>query len=131
MTVKELIETGPTFPATKIIVRDHDTGRWLQGYEIGEAVEMRAFEYTIEFQAAPNGKQSVIKKSGKFCREMAPGEIRDVYCRRDVYPLKLIKDNVAHLPDNVAHLEVTGWRVTDIHGKKLHIDAYSEEKECR
>lgn len=124
MTVKELIEAAPNCDSAEIVVREHGSGKWMQGYRIGKGIEMFPCEFTIEFQETldKSGKKYTYGKhiDGRQARHLTTGEVRDVYHSINL-PMKLIKKDVSKLPDIVANLQVCSFQ-------PRHIPSFHKEQ---
>jgi len=109
MNVKELVSAAPNCDSVEIVVREHGSGRWIQGYRVGKDIEQFPCEYSIEVREAIDGHKYTKHIDGRSEKRLNKGEIRDVLHGMNL-PMKLIKKNVEHLPDNVAQLQVCSFQ---------------------
>lgn len=134
MTVKELVEAAPFCDTLEIVVREHGSGKWIQGYRIGKNVEIYPYECRAEIREG-NIVGRVFSEIGKKKPPLKDGEEKDIFHSMNL-KMKVIKKDVVHLPDNVAQLQVCSFQPRHIPGYhkepmthndfKLDIRAYPE-----
>lgn len=136
MTVKELVESAPNCDALEIVVREKGCGKWIQGYRISKFAEQWKSEHTVELQEKLDASgikyNKVIKEYGDKSPRLKEGEIRDVMHGYNL-PMKIIKRDVSHLPENVAGLQVCSFQprhIPSFHREQMTHNEFSLDINC-
>lgn len=124
MTVRDLVQGAPFLRNIKVIVREHGSGCWIQGFRIGPDAKIHKFERCAEFEE----QMSVNRQDYK----LKEGESFDVARFQDM-PMKVKCVDPRKAPADVLDLVVCHYlprHICEYHDDNdfdLEIDCYPPE----